>query len=176
MKKALVILAAMAVAAMGSGRSTDAPTRAPVNPPSAAEVAERQAATRPDAPEAAPAELRIIAAADAQPEDFLWTARPVVVFANTESDPAFVQQMREFAQSPQMLAERDVVIITDTDPDAQGAWRQHLRPRGFSLVVIDKDGEVKQRKPSPWSVREISRAIDRFQLRRQEIGRAGMAP
>ncbi|MDO5528971.1 MAG: DUF4174 domain-containing protein [Paracoccus sp. (in: a-proteobacteria)] len=176
MRHLILILAVFAVAAMGPGRSTDAPPRERVNPPSAAEVSERQAQTRPDAAPAPAGDLRVIDAADALPQDFLWTARPVVVFANTADDPAFVQQMREFQQSPRLLVERDVIIVTDTDPAAQGPWRIQLRPRGFSLVVMDKDGEVKQRKPAPWSVREISRAIDRFELRRQEIGRAGTLP
>ncbi len=67
------------------------------------------------------------------------------------------------------LDERDVVVIVDTDPEARTPVRQRLRPRGFSLVLMDKDGEVKMRKPQPWSVREITRAIDRFPLRRQEM-------
>ena len=33
---------------------------------------------------------------------------------------------------------------------------------------------LKQRKPAPWSVREVTRAIDKFPLRLQEIGRAGV--
>ena len=44
-----------------------------------------------------------------------------------------------------------------------------LRPRGFGLVVMGKDGRVAQRKPTPWSVREISRAIDKLPLRQQEL-------
>jgi hypothetical protein len=47
--------------------------------------------------------------------------------------------------------------------------RPRLRPRGFSLVLMDKDGEVKRRNPAPWGVREITHAIDRFPLRRQEM-------
>ncbi|MDO5657980.1 MAG: DUF4174 domain-containing protein [Paracoccus sp. (in: a-proteobacteria)] len=177
MKKTLIVMAAFAVAAMGSGRSDAPPARERVNPPSAAEVSARQEAAGGAVPEARPvAALVVHDAAEVAPEDFLWTARPVVVFADTADDPAFVEQMRMLREAPGLLLERDVVVVTDTNPAGAGVWRGNLRPRGFSLVVIDKDGEVKQRKPSPWSVREISRAIDRFQLRRQEIGRAGVLP
>ena len=31
----------------------------------------------------------------------------------------------------------------DTDPAAKTEWRQKLRPRGFSLVLMDKDGDGK---------------------------------
>lgn len=119
--------------------------------------------------------LRVLTAQEAD-ADFRWQARPVVVFADTPDDPAFIRQMREVTSNPRGLVERDVVVITDTDPAAMSDWRRRLKPNGFAIVVIDKDGQVKQRKPIPWSVREISRAIDKFPLRRQEIGRAGMLP
>ena len=58
---------------------------------------------------------------------------------------------------------------TDTDPDARTDVRKKLRPRGFSLVLLDKDLKPVIRKPLPWEVREITHAIDKFPLRRQEI-------
>ncbi|WP_134680117.1 DUF4174 domain-containing protein [Paracoccus ravus] len=119
-------------------------------------------------------ELRVLDAAEADPAEFLWQARPVVVFADTAADPAFVEQLAALRRDPAALTRRDVVVITDTEPQAASIWRRQLRPEGFSLVLLDKDGQVKQRKPVPWSVREISRAIDKFPLRLQEIGRAGL--
>lgn len=120
------------------------------------------------------AELTVLPAAEAEPAEFLWQARPVVIFANTAADPAFVEQLAALRRDPAPLILRDVVVITDTDPAAASIWRRQLRPEGFSLVLMDKDGQVKQRKPVPWSVREITRAIDKFPLRLQEIGRAGL--
>jgi hypothetical protein len=67
------------------------------------------------------------------------------------------------------LAERDVVVLIDTDPTGGSELREALRPRGFMLALISKDGTVILRKPSPWSVREISRTIDKQPLREQEI-------
>ncbi|MCA3447083.1 MAG: DUF4174 domain-containing protein [Rhodobacter sp.] len=101
--------------------------------------------------------------------DFLWLKRPIVVFADTPNDPAFQRQMQRINADLAPLEERDVVIITDTDPAARTEVRQRLRPRGFSLVLMDKDGEVKRRNPAPWGVRDITHAIDRFPLRRQEM-------
>jgi hypothetical protein len=101
--------------------------------------------------------------------EFLWVKRPVVVFADTPNDPAFQRQMQRINADLGPLEERDVVIITDTDPAARTEVRQRLRPRGFSLVLMDKDGEVKRRNPAPWAVRDITHAIDRFPLRRQEM-------
>ena len=67
------------------------------------------------------------------------------------------------------MVERDVVLITDTDPAAKSAIRLKLRPRGFMLALVGKDGRVNLRKPRPWDVRELSRSIDKMPLRRQEI-------
>lgn len=171
-----VCLAVMAVSAMGTGGNPAPPSR--INPPSPAEVDAAQAA-RPAVLAADPSSettLRILPAAEILPEEFLWQVRPVVVFADTAADPAFLMQIQELQKLPAPLIDRDVVVITDTDPGVNTVWRQRFHPRGFSLVIIDKDGQVKQRKPAPWSVREITRAIDKFPLRREEIGRAGVIP
>jgi len=101
--------------------------------------------------------------------EFQWLKRPVVVFADSPADPSFEAQLRQLAEDPAPLVERDVVVITDTDPAVQSELRRKLRPHGFALVIIDKDGEAKLRKPLPWSVREITRAIDKFPIRREEL-------
>ncbi len=101
-------------------------------------------------------------------DDFLWLKRPVVVFADSAEDPSFKRQMLLLEDNLDALDDRDVVIITDTDPSAKTSVRLKLRPRGFSLVLMDKDGKAIVRKPLPWNVREITRAIDKFPLARQE--------
>ncbi|MTD99571.1 DUF4174 domain-containing protein [Paracoccus sp. YIM 132242] len=166
--KLKLLIVAMLVAAMGPAREAPPPV-VEAQPASPEELAAPE-------PEPARPELRILPATEAEPGEFLWTARPVVVFADTPNDPAFREQMRVLEAGDAALVERDVVVITDSDPAANSAWRQQLHPRGFSLVIIDKDGQVKQRRPLPWDVREISRAIDKLPLRRQEIGRAGLLP
>lgn len=108
-------------------------------------------------------------AADVDLETFKWMARPVVVFADSENDPAVRRQLELLGARTGELAERDVVLITDTDPAARSSIRTKLRPRGFMLTLIGKDGGVKLRKPFPWDVRELSRQIDKMPIRRQEI-------
>lgn len=104
-----------------------------------------------------------------KPDDFKWTTRPVMVFADSPADPLYVRQMELLARDQGELALRDVVVITDTDPAARSAFRLRFRPRGFSLVMMDKDGVTTLRKPLPWDVREITHAIDKFPTARQEI-------
>lgn len=102
-------------------------------------------------------------------EPFLWTSRPIVVFADNAADPRFEEQMRFLEADLEALAVRDSVVLVDTDPALRSALRKKLRPRGFMLVLIDKDGQVKLRKPAPWTTREISRSIDKWPSRQQEI-------
>jgi len=102
-------------------------------------------------------------------EEYLWLKRPVVVFADSPNDPRFQQQMDLLQERLDDLAVRDVVVLTDTDPSVLSPLREKLRPRGFMLLLIGKDGSVYLRKPFPWSVREISRSIDKMPLRQQEI-------
>lgn len=167
--KRLIILAVVPlVAAMGG--KPDAERHQPYV---RGDVPASQSDAAPRQPRAG-SDLRILEAAQVDPAEFLWQARPVVVFADSAADPAYTDQIRMLERDAVALNLRDVVVITDTDPSANSLWRRQLRPEGFSLVLMDKDGQVKQRKPSPWSVREISRAIDKFPLRRQEIGRAAL--
>ncbi|WP_417627023.1 DUF4174 domain-containing protein [Pararhodobacter aggregans] len=120
-------------------------------------------------PEAAAPALMILDAADVDPDDFLWTLRIVAVMADSPNDPAFQRQMRDIEERPGDLLIRDVVVIVDSDRNSGSLLRQRLRPRGFMLAIIDKDGEIKQRRPAPRDVREIGDMIDRFTLRRQEM-------
>ncbi|THD82170.1 DUF4174 domain-containing protein [Aliigemmobacter aestuarii] len=102
-------------------------------------------------------------------EDLMYLKRPVVVFADSPNDPNFTRQLALLERDFAGLEARDVVLIVDTDPAAKSAIRQKLRPRGFSLVLMDKDLKPVIRKPLPWDVREIVAAIDKFPLRRQEM-------
>ena len=137
--------------------------------PAGALDAVKWAAAHPEVTVLSADELMMIEAPGATLEDFLWTARPLIVFADSENDPRFIQQMEYIAEDWIELAERDVIVVVDTDPAARSAIRQELRPRGFMLVLIGKDGFKYLRKPLPWDVREITRSIDKMPLRQQEL-------
>lgn len=100
---------------------------------------------------------------------FHWKKRPVIVFADSADDPAYIEQLELLHAREDELIERDVVVLTDTDPDARSALRIKMRPRGFMLVLVGKDGGIKLRKPFPWDVREITRSIDKMPMRQREI-------
>lgn len=109
-------------------------------------------------------------------EAFEYVARPLVIFADSPRQPQVAEQLRLLEPEMEALALRDVVVILDVDPGARTELRRELRPRGFGLVLVDKDGRVTLRRPAPLSVREISGAIDRTPLRQEEVrnGRVGV--
>lgn len=155
----------------------------PTPPPEPVRV-ERAAPARPataPVPQAAEAptagsqqaELDIREATEVTPESLLFDRRPVLVFADTPEEPSFVTQMELLARDPAAMDRRSVTIITDSDPAVNSVWRQRFRPRGFSLVVLDTDGTVIDRKPFPWDTREIGRAIDKTPVRRDETRASG---
>lgn len=109
-----------------------------------------------------------VPAAEVTAADHLFLMRPVVVFADSPDDPDYLRQMALLARGAADLAERDVMVITDTDPANPSALRRELRPAGFSLILMDKDWKPTLRKPLPWDVREITRAIDKMPLARAE--------
>lgn len=117
--------------------------------------------------------LTIVDSVETDLNDFLWVARPVIVFADSPVDPRAIEQIKLLAERPEPLLERDVVVILDTDRNSGSQVREMLRPRGFMLVIMGKDGEVELRKPSPWDVREITRTIDKMPLRIEELRATG---
>jgi hypothetical protein len=116
-----------------------------------------------------PLGLPIFDATDVTLADFIWTNRLIVVFAETPNDPAFARQIEFILEREQEMIDRDVVLITDSDPAARSDARIQLRPRAFMLAIVGKDGEVKSRRPSSRKGREIMQTIDSFPLRRQEM-------
>ena len=106
---------------------------------------------------------------DTDLSSYQWTHRPIVVFANSPEDVNYTRQIKMLESGLNQLLMRDVVVLTDTNPSEVSPLRELLRPRGFGLLLIGKDGQVKLRKPFPWSVRELSRAIDKMPMRRQEL-------
>ena len=158
-----LVLAAFSILAAGAGTAQQATGTA------MAEAASDNVASDA-APEALPLDQRIVLSAeDTTLEDWLWIKLPIVVFADNAADPRYVEQMQLILERLDALDERDVVVITDTDPAARSSVRQTLRARGFMMVIVAKDGTIVTRKPAPWDVREISRSIDKLPLRQQEV-------
>ena len=110
-----------------------------------------------------------VAASEIVLADLLYQKRIVAIFADSPEDPVFLRQMALLTVNPGDLQDRDVIVVFDFNPAQPSELRKKLRPKGFSLVIMDKDGKIALRKPLPWDTREISRTIDTCPSRRDEV-------
>lgn len=113
--------------------------------------------------------LLFLDARDTDVREFIWERRIIVVMAETPDDPQFSRQLQALRDRADEFAARDAVVIFDAHPEDRSPLRQVLRPRAFMTAIIDKDGEVKARRPAVRSGRELMAVIDRFPTRRQEV-------
>ncbi len=113
--------------------------------------------------------LLFLDAREVDVRDFIWERRIIVVMAETPENPQFARQLEALRERADDFIERDAVVIFDAHPEDRSTLRQVLRPRAFMTVIIDKDGEVKARRPAVRSGRELMAVIDRFPTRRQEM-------
>jgi len=113
--------------------------------------------------------LLFLDARDIDVHEFIWTRRLIVVMADTPDDPQFNRQLDALREREMEFVARDAVVIFDAHPADSSPLRQVLRPRGFMTAIIDKDGEVKARRPAVRTGRELMAVIDRFPTRRQEM-------
>ena len=94
-------------------------------------------------------------------KDLIWEKRPVLVFSNSHLDPNLKKQIKMFRSDPDALSSRDVKVFVDDKPEPNSNLRKRFRPKGFLIILIGKDGQIKLRKNSPWSARELTRIIDK---------------
>lgn len=102
-------------------------------------------------------------------EEFLWQKRIFIIFSDSPIDPNYIEQVGFLEQGVQSLLEREVIVLLDHQPAVETAIRTDLRPRGFTIILIGKDGIIYLRKPTTWNVREIINTIDKFPIRQQEL-------
>ena len=94
-------------------------------------------------------------------QNLIWEKRPLLVFSNSHLDPNLKQQIKMFASDPNALLSRDVQVFVDDKSEPKSNLRKRFRPKGFLIILIGKDGQIKLRKNTPWSAREITRVIDK---------------
>ena len=101
--------------------------------------------------------------------DYKWSQRPVLIFAPDPQDSDFKDQLSELREAREGLAERDIVVLTDTDPDALGRLRTALAVDSFEIMLVGKDGGVKLRQDKPLTARALFDTIDAMPMRRREM-------
>lgn len=100
---------------------------------------------------------------------YRWHNRPVVIFAPSEKDARYQQQIAMLKANPSGLAERDIIVLTDNAPNQSGQLRSQLKPKGFEVVLVGKDGGMKLRETTPISSEALLSTIDQMPMRKAKL-------
>lgn len=102
-------------------------------------------------------------------EAHLSTARPVVVFAASADDARFRRQLSTLRAREAELAERDIAVVEVRAPTDPLRERLQVSAGRFAVVLVGKDGGVKQRWTEPVDAGEIFATIDAMPMRQREM-------
>ena len=100
---------------------------------------------------------------------YRWDKRVVLLFGAGEDDSTYAATRDQLAAVVPALRDRDIVVLTDTAPERQGAIRQGLEIDGFAMVLVGKDGGVKINSAEPVSPDALFATIDAMPMRRREM-------
>ncbi|MBS8226716.1 DUF4174 domain-containing protein [Vannielia litorea] len=100
---------------------------------------------------------------------YRWQNRPVLLFADNPEDAQYRIAVEALRGAFDGLAERDIVVLTDTDPASPSALRTRLAPMGFAMYLVGKDGGIKLRSDTPIRVETLFETIDSMPMRQREM-------
>ena len=106
-----------------------------------------------------------------------WQKRVLLVTAPRSDNPGFQQQKQLLAPAAAEVQARDLLVIDVLGEQLTPADRQYLQQNlklkltGFEVVLIGKDGGVKQRSTRPLAPANLFGTIDKMPMRRQEMRR-----
>lgn len=104
-----------------------------------------------------------------------WKKRILLVAAPTAGQVEFQDQKKLLAAAPEQLRERDVLVLNVLHDQLTPADRQFLQQElrlkltGLEIVLIGKDGGVKERSSRPLAPATLFGTIDKMPMRRQEM-------
>lgn len=151
----------------------------PEPPPSTAQPADDTVATVAvtTLPKSATATMRL------DLSNYLWENRLLLVFAPSEADPNYQQQMQSFEATQAGFADRDLLLIelladgnshlndeaiAQEDVEAVRS-RYGAAPEDFTVILIGKDGTQKRQDIEPVSAEAIFSEIDAMPMRQREM-------
>ncbi len=121
------------------------------------------------------------------------THRVLLVFAPSDHDPRYLQQMQMLDHHGAEMRERDLVllpVVTEAGPqitpetlrvirgpglsDEEQVLVRHrlqIAPEAFVAVLLGKDGGEKLRATAPLSIDRLNRTIDAMPMRKDEMSK-----
>jgi len=112
-----------------------------------------------------------------------WKNRLLLIFAPSDQNRAYQQQMQLFAQHKQGFATRDLVLVRvlaqgnsyangqqiDSSSAANLRDRFGVGNSDFRVILVGKDGGTKRSDSEPVKANAIFNEIDAMPMRRQEM-------
>jgi hypothetical protein len=97
--------------------------------------------------------------------------RVLLVFAAASQDTQSSQQKLIFHQHEAAMKERDLVLMAVPAGSADLRTRFRVAPRGFTVILVGKDGGEKMRTHQPIPAEKLEQTIDAMPMRQDEMRR-----
>ncbi|MEM1300652.1 MAG: DUF4174 domain-containing protein [Pseudomonadota bacterium] len=129
--------------------------------------------------------LLIAAPAAADPmAEYLWSDRPIIIFAPSKYDQRLLDQIGRFSMHRKEYRDRDIKVIRigGVNMQVDGTGVPHapvLREKygvpkdEFAVILVGKDGGEKMRVSEPTDPRVFYDLIDTMPMRQEEMRREG---
>ncbi|WP_185281077.1 DUF4174 domain-containing protein [Hymenobacter sp. NBH84] len=104
-----------------------------------------------------------------------WKKRVLLLHAPTADDATLKRQRALLAAQPEGMRARDMLVLDVIESQLNAADRQYARQElklsadSFTVLLIGKDGGVKQRSATPIPPDALFGTIDKMPMRRQEM-------
>ncbi|UOR05659.1 DUF4174 domain-containing protein [Hymenobacter aerilatus] len=104
-----------------------------------------------------------------------WKKRVLLLHAPTAADATLKRQRALLAAQLEGLSQRDMLVLNVIEDQLSTADSHYVRQElklpadSFTVVLIGKDGGVKQRSATPLPPNELFGTIDKMPMRRQEM-------
>ena len=106
--------------------------------------------------------------ADSELAPFRWKNRILVILSNSQSKELEGQQSIA-ASNDAGFKERDLIVLTETDPQGGLHRKFKVTAQDFRVLLIGKDGHVALERSTPITAEALFSVIDAMPMRREEM-------
>ena len=96
-------------------------------------------------------------------------ARPIVIVSDAADDSRVAEQVSALDHVKRGLAERDIIVLREARTGGALRVALGLPDHGFAVVLVGKDGSVKEVWHAPVEPGRVFALVDAMPMRRHEI-------
>lgn len=102
-------------------------------------------------------------------DDAKGKSRPVVVLSDSRDDSRVAKQIQALDGLKPELSDRNIQVLQEADVHGPLHKKLGLEKKGFSVVLVGKDGITKQEWHDPVDPKKIFTIIDSMPMRQKEM-------